>query len=404
MGSASSLCCGASLTQPPPPSPDSRPLLRRRKSRLKWRNPGGHLLCGRFALGRTTYRIVRTIGQGSHASVWICESVDGRAAPLALKFPRSADGTLRRETEALKCLGRSGGLFPAGMGAPVLRGRACVALSMHGPNLYQLQTSRGYTPFPRDFVAAAAQQLLAALDMLFRAGIIHADVKLQNIVLYEVSSADSRDVILDHSTSITLIDLGSCLNEESCNSVSPAKPLYVQSRWYRAPEVLLGAPLSCAIDTWSVGCVICELARGKPLLPGNSQLEQFRLVVHLVGPPPLDLLDQAIAARRQRHAYLAAAAEDDMGECTTTAAADACSAVIEEALLLLAQVDANANTAEHDLAKSLLIDESIDAGVAELLADLLVASPRLRASPEEALFRFDRHLRASEKFAPPDGN
>ena len=60
---------------------------------------------------------------------------------------------------------------------------------------------------------------------------------------------------------------------------------YVATRWYRAPELLLGAPdYSFAVDIWAVGCLIGELADGAALFPGDSEAEQLTLIQRCLGP------------------------------------------------------------------------------------------------------------------------
>lgn len=53
---------------------------------------------------------------------------------------------------------------------------------------------------------------------------------------------------------------------------------YLQSRYYRAPEIVLGLPFAEAIDMWSLGCVIAELFLGWPLYPGASEYDQIRYI------------------------------------------------------------------------------------------------------------------------------
>jgi hypothetical protein len=55
-------------------------------------------------------------------------------------------------------------------------GRQCLALPLHGPDLYVLQKARGRKPFPFDFVVACAHQLLSALGLLAQLHLVHADV------------------------------------------------------------------------------------------------------------------------------------------------------------------------------------------------------------------------------------
>lgn len=65
---------------------------------------------------------------------------------------------------------------------------------------------------------------------------------------------------------------------------------YIQSRFYRAPEIILGVKYSAAIDVWSFGCILVELYSGIPLFPGENENEQMLMFIELLGPPSLPLL------------------------------------------------------------------------------------------------------------------
>lgn len=63
----------------------------------------------------------------------------------------------------------------------------------------------------------------------------------------------------------------------------------VVTLWYRAPEILLGAKeYACPIDMWSVGCVLGEIATGKPMFPGDSEIDQIFKIFQLLGTPADD--------------------------------------------------------------------------------------------------------------------
>ena len=66
---------------------------------------------------------------------------------------------------------------------------------------------------------------------------------------------------------------------------------YIQSRFYRSPEVLLGLPYDGAIDIWSLGCITAELFLGLPLFPGVSEHNQLSRIVDMLGPPPDLMMD-----------------------------------------------------------------------------------------------------------------
>jgi dual specificity tyrosine-phosphorylation-regulated kinase 2/3/4 len=68
-----------------------------------------------------------------------------------------------------------------------------------------------------------------------------------------------------NKSGIKVIDYGSaCMWNERIYT-------YIQSRFYRAPEVILGIPFTAAIDMWSFGCILAELYTGYPLFPGESE-------------------------------------------------------------------------------------------------------------------------------------
>lgn len=67
---------------------------------------------------------------------------------------------------------------------------------------------------------------------------------------------------------------------------NPVRTEYVATRWYRAPEILLGSTkYAKAVDMWSIGCIIGELITNRAIFPGNSTLNQIEKVLELIGKP-----------------------------------------------------------------------------------------------------------------------
>ena len=66
---------------------------------------------------------------------------------------------------------------------------------------------------------------------------------------------------------------------------------YIQSRFYRSPEVMLGLPYTVAIDVWSLGCILVEMHTGEPLFSGADQLDQMRKLVEVLGMPPESMIE-----------------------------------------------------------------------------------------------------------------
>ena len=284
-----------------PPSPTTRPLLRLtwgRNSPADVKRQPAQLECGlcfRFAGGR--YTLCSEIGHGAHCVVWRCLRVskDGHPRAFALKVHTEEGAAFKRESAALERLrevGRRGALFPHVLGKVRVGCRHGLAMALYGPDLYVLQKQRQRRPFPPPFVWAVAEQLALALEVLASAELVHADIKPQNVVQHGGAGAT-----LDRDSRIVLIDLGSCLSKEQLSS-NVRRITYVQSRWYRSPEVLLWSSISFAADAWSVGCVLAEVALGVPLLPGESEFNQVRRIDMLLGAPPMALLERCRRAER----------------------------------------------------------------------------------------------------------
>lgn len=98
-----------------------------------------------------------------------------------------------------------------------------------------------------------------------------------------------QNVLLKHPTksSIKVIDFGSsCLENEKVYT-------YIQSRFYRSPEVILGMSYNMAIDMWSLGCILAELYTGYPLFPGENEQEQLTCIMEIQGVPERYLIEKS---------------------------------------------------------------------------------------------------------------
>lgn len=118
-------------------------------------------------------------------------------------------------------------------------------------------------------VRSYTQQLLLALKLLKKTGILHADIKPDNILVNE------SNLILK------LCDFGSAAMATD-NDITP----YLVSRFYRAPEIILGIPYEYGIDMWSAGCTIYELYTGKILFSGKSNNQMLKFHMDVKGKFP----------------------------------------------------------------------------------------------------------------------
>ena len=122
-----------------------------------------------------------------------------------------------------------------------------------------------------------ARQLFVALQLLAELRVVHADIKLDNILC----SGDLR--------AVKLCDFGSAFREtDTDNTPTP----YLVSRFYRAPEIILGLPYDRQIDLWSVAVCLYELFTGRVMFAGRSNNEMLRLIMAVKGRMPMRLVKQ----------------------------------------------------------------------------------------------------------------
>ncbi|XP_019567770.2 mitogen-activated protein kinase 15 isoform X1 [Rhinolophus sinicus] len=118
-------------------------------------------------------------------------------------------------------------------------------------------------------------QLLRATKFIHSGRVIHRDQKPSN-------------VLLDASCLVKLCDFGLArsLSDLPEGPEGQALTEYVATRWYRAPEVLLSSSwYTPGVDMWSLGCILGEMLRGRPLFPGTSTLHQLELILNTIPPP-----------------------------------------------------------------------------------------------------------------------
>ncbi|KAM9409858.1 LOW QUALITY PROTEIN: homeodomain-interacting protein kinase 3 [Pholidichthys leucotaenia] len=140
----------------------------------------------------------------------------------------------------------------------------CLVFEMLEQNLYDFLKQNKFSPLPLKVIRPVLQQVATALKKLKSMGLIHADLKPENIMLVDPGRQPYR---------VKVIDFGSAshVSKAVCST-------YLQSRYYRAPEIILGLPFCEAIDMWSLGCVIAELFLGWPLYPGALEYDQIRYI------------------------------------------------------------------------------------------------------------------------------
>lgn len=116
-------------------------------------------------------------------------------------------------------------------------------------------------------------QMLCGIRHLHAAGIIHRDLKPSNIVVKS-------------DCSLKILDFGLARSAGNSFMMTP----YVVTRYYRAPEVILGMGYTENVDLWSIGCIFGEMIRGGVLFPGTDHIDQWTKIIEQLGTPSADFM------------------------------------------------------------------------------------------------------------------
>mmetsp|Transcript_19100 Transcript_19100/g.38452 ORF Transcript_19100/g.38452 Transcript_19100/m.38452 type:complete len:590 (+) Transcript_19100:38-1807(+) len=242
-------------------------------------------------------------------------------------------------------------------------GHYCLVFECLGMSLYDFLKRHSYRPFPMYCVQDFARQMLEAVDFLHGFHLIHTDLKPENILLSnnDVTTThrlwDGKTQRVPVSTKVKMIDFGGATyNDEKKSSI-------INTRQYRAPEVILGWGWSYPSDLWSVGCIIAELYRGELLFATHDNAEHLALMERAVGPFPRECLDKSTNSLTR--------------ECFDTRGWHKIGAVLSprsiEHVRKMAPVE-------------MLVDErDRRSGLGQLLRSLLMIDPKRRATAREAL-------------------
>ncbi|XP_052146443.1 serine/threonine-protein kinase prp4-like isoform X2 [Oryza glaberrima] len=150
----------------------------------------------------------------------------------------------------------------------------CLVLESLHMNLREVIKKFGHgTGLKLTAVRVYAKHIFIALKHLRHCGVLHCDIKPDNILV-------NKDNNL-----LKLCDFGSAMSAGN-NEITP----YLVSRFYRAPEIILGLPYDHPLDMWSAGCCLSELYTGKILFDGSTNNDMLRLHMELKGPFPKKML------------------------------------------------------------------------------------------------------------------
>ncbi|EQB61744.1 protein kinase yak1 [Vairimorpha apis BRL 01] len=205
------------------------------------------------------YMVIDLLGTGTFSQVVRCVSTDGEE--VAIKIVKNSPKYYFYEMNEVRILQNLmyknlSKYFVEIKDVFMFKEHLCIVQELLGYNLYEMLKITGFKGFDHKIVQKLGRQLLEGLTQLSLMGITHCDLKPENILIKNCNTFD-----------IKIIDFGSAF-------ISPQQSnFYVQSRYYRSPEVILGIPYSNLCDIWSFGCIIYEIYMGVPIFPGKDNAD-----------------------------------------------------------------------------------------------------------------------------------
>ncbi|KAJ2358048.1 U4/U6 small nuclear ribonucleoprotein prp4 [Coemansia erecta] len=240
-----------------------------------WDDPEGYYRTIIGELLDSRYLVQAFLGQGVFSSVVRAVDTQNHDAPVAIKIIRQNEVMYKAGVKERRMLEHLQEADPDDrlhvvrlLGNFVHRGHLCLCFELMSLNLREVVRKYGRdSGLSLQAVRVYGMHLLLALDLLRRCQIIHGDIKPDNCFVSE------------QRNNVKLGDLGSAC-DISESEITP----YLVSRFYRAPEVILGLTYDYAIDMWSVGATLFELYTGKIMFPGRNNNHMLRLMMEARGP------------------------------------------------------------------------------------------------------------------------
>lgn len=224
------------------------------------------------------YIVLDLLGSGTFGQVVKCQNLSNQSV-CAVKVIKSKPAYMNQSLTEVKLLeylntNSDGKSFIRLLDTFMHKEHLCLVFELLASNLYELIKQNQFQGLTMKLVKLLTRQLLEAMAQLKGFQMIHCDLKPENILLCQPDKPD-----------IKVIDFGSaCFTRQTIYT-------YIQSRFYRSPEVILGLPYTESIDMWSLGCIVGELFLGLPMFPGTSEYNQIWKIVDMLGPPPRHMIE-----------------------------------------------------------------------------------------------------------------
>ncbi|XP_047196819.1 uncharacterized protein LOC118114020 [Hippoglossus stenolepis] len=230
------------------------------------------------------YLVLSIMGEGTYGKVVKCVKT-ATGEMVAVKIMKKREFTLLTEKEVstmliLKNYDPDKFNFVKFNSVFVDHEYVCVEYELLDQSLFDFVMKRPTHCLSVKEIRPILHQMATALELLCRIDIVHTDLKSDNIMMVDHINEPFR---------VKLIDFGLACCVADIESNTP----YIQPLAYRAPESMLGLPLTPATDIWSLGCIAAELFLGSQLYPGNCEYDMLQLITQTQCQIPERLLKVA---------------------------------------------------------------------------------------------------------------
>lgn len=235
-----------------------------------------------------THILVDFLGEGGFGVVTKCIStVTG--TEVAIKVNKNRPHIFNQARREIEILKRLRGLDPDTCNIVKWNGfffhkeNICLNFELLDKSLHDYRVHRRNANLSMRELRPVIHQLATALSHLSSKQIVHADLKPENVMVVDSTQQQIRVRLIDFGLAHPRFgtDPGAC----------------VQTTWYRAPEVIIQLPFDEAIDMWSLGLTIVEMATGYPMYPGDTEYDVLRYIVETQGQPPDHMLDSGVCTK-----------------------------------------------------------------------------------------------------------
>ena len=256
------------------------------------------------------FEVRKVLGEGSFGQVLECLDLHthSRVAVKALKRLEDYQEAAKHEVDVLDTISKADRSLRSNCIETVdffeWHRHYYIVFPLLSTSVFNLLEQNDYEPYPMDFVISISRQLCEAVEFIHRLKICHTDLKPENIMFVSsefteiYSEKRGRSIRLVRDPRVKVIDFGSAVME------GERRPTTIQTRHYRAPEVILECGWSYPADIWSLGCIVYELLTGQCLYMTHDNLEHLAMMERFLGSLPKHMVQNSRKRRYFRRGRL----------------------------------------------------------------------------------------------------